>query len=137
MDDEHPNAAASPAKAATCEGAGESAGRPRIVVKEDPSVTKEGILNQLRQCYDPEIPVNLVDLGLVYDVVLEGNRVDVKLTLTAPGCHLGGMIAGDVQNKLLALDGVDEANVELVWDPPWHQGMIAPAARLQLGLDPA
>ena len=55
----------------------------------------------------------------------------------APECRLGGMIASDAQNKLLALDGVDEASVELVWDPPWHQGMISPAARLQLGLDPA
>lgn len=98
-------------------------------------LTEEQIWVVLRECYDPEIPVNIVDLGLVYDVALAGNRVDVKMTLTAPGCHLGGMIAGDVQNKLMALDGVVEANVELVWDPPWHQSMITAEGRKTLGME--
>ena len=97
------------------------------------------IWNQLRSCYDPEIPVNVVDLGLIYDCHLTpvsagSHRVDVKMTLTAPGCGMGPMLAQDVQNKLLNLEGVDDVAVELVWDPPWNQGMMTEAAKLQLGL---
>ena len=93
----------------------------------------------LRSCYDPEIPVNIVDLGLVYDLVLEKlpdnkNRVNVKMTLTAPGCGMGSVIARDAQEKLLSLDDVSEANVEIVWDPPWHQSMITAEGRRILGL---
>jgi metal-sulfur cluster biosynthetic enzyme len=93
------------------------------------------VWEQLRHCFDPEIPLNIVDLGLVYDVSVKGSQVNVKMTLTAPGCHLGGQIAGDVQEKLLALERIEEANVELVWDPPWHQSMISAAGRKTLGLD--
>ena len=100
-------------------------------------LTEQEVWDQLRHCYDPEIPLNLVDLGLIYDVAIDGSKVDVKMTLTAPGCHLGGQIAADVQDKLLALDDVEEANVELVWDPPWHQSMISADGRRRLGLDPA
>ena len=97
------------------------------------------IWNQLRSCYDPEIPVNIVDLGLIYDchvAPIEGTsyRVDVKMTLTAPGCGMGPMLAQDVQNKLLGLEGIDDVAVELVWDPPWNQAMMTEAAKLQLGL---
>lgn len=97
------------------------------------------IWNQLRSCYDPEIPVNIVDLGLIYDchlTPLSGSsfKADVKMTLTAPGCGMGPMLAQDVQNKLLSLESVDDVNVELVWDPPWNQGMMTEAAKLQLGL---
>jgi len=90
---------------------------------------------RLRECYDPEIPLNIVDLGLVYEVSVKGTQANVKMTLTAPGCHLGGQIAGGVQEKLLALDEIEEANVELVWDPPWHQSMITAEGRKTLGLD--
>ncbi len=93
------------------------------------------IWGQLRHCFDPEIPLNIVDLGLVYDVSVTGTQANVKMTLTSPGCHLGGQIAGNVQEKLLALDQIEEANVELVWDPPWHQSMISPQGRQALGLD--
>jgi len=97
------------------------------------------IWNQLRTCYDPEIPVNIVDLGLIYDchvAPLSGgqHKVDVKMTLTAPGCGMGPMLAQDVQNKLLSLEGVEDVAVELVWDPPWNQSMMTEAAKLQLGL---
>jgi probable FeS assembly SUF system protein SufT len=97
------------------------------------------IWNQLRTCYDPEIPVNIVDLGLIYDCHLasltpSSYRVDVKMTLTAPGCGMGPMLAQDVQNRLLSLEGVDDVAVELVWDPPWNQAMMTEAAKLQLGL---
>lgn len=94
----------------------------------------------LRTCYDPEIPVNIVDLGLIYDCSLaplpQGSsfQATVKMTLTAPGCGMGPMLAQDVQSKLLSIEGIDEADVELVWDPPWNQGMMTEAARLQLGL---
>jgi probable FeS assembly SUF system protein SufT len=94
----------------------------------------------LKTCYDPEIPVNIVDLGLVYDLHIEplpeGNSlVSVKMTLTAPGCGMGATIAGDAQQKLLSLPGVEEAVVEIVWDPPWHQSMITEAGRRILGLE--
>lgn len=97
------------------------------------------IWDQLRSCYDPEIPVNIVDLGLIYDchlAPLTGSsfRVDVKMTLTAPGCGMGPMLAQDVQSRLLSLEGVDDVAVELVWDPPWNQAMMSEAAKLQLGL---
>ncbi len=106
-------------------------------------VTQEGLEKQvweaLKTCYDPEIPVNIVDLGLIYDCHLtpageNSFKADVKMTLTAPGCGMGPTLAQDVQNKLLSLEPIDEANVELVWDPPWNQGMMTEAAKLQLGL---
>jgi len=97
------------------------------------------IWEALKTCYDPEIPVNVVDLGLIYDCHLtsvgaNSYKADVKMTLTAPGCGMGPTLAQDVQNKLLNLEPVDEANVELVWDPPWNQSMMTEAAKLQLGL---
>ena len=97
------------------------------------------IWNQLRSCYDPEIPVNIVDLGLVYDcqvvsVPATGTKVEVKMTLTAPGCGMGPSIAQDARSKILTIPGVDEADVELVWDPPWNQHMISEAGKMKLGL---
>jgi probable FeS assembly SUF system protein SufT len=102
-------------------------------------VSEEDVWNQLRKCYDPEIPVNIVDLGLVYDCRLTkkddgGTRVEVKMTLTAPGCGMGPAIAHDAQSKILSIDGVDEADVQLVWDPPWNQNMISEAGRMKLGM---
>lgn len=97
------------------------------------------IWRQLKSCYDPEIPVNIVELGLIYDLHISpqpdgGHLVDVKMTLTAPGCGMGAMIAEDVQRKVLGVPGVSEARVELVWDPPWNQSMMSEAAKLELGL---
>lgn len=110
------------------------AGGPRGPVDE------ASVWEVLKTCYDPEIPVNIVDLGLVYDMVIEptpgGNsRVSVKMTLTAPGCGMGGVIARDAQEKLLMLDGVETADVDIVWDPPWHQSMISAEGRRILGLE--
>ena len=98
------------------------------------------IWETLKTCYDPEIPVNIVDLGLVYDLHLDklpsGNSlVSVKMTLTAPGCGMGATIAGDAQQKLLYLPGVEEASAEIVWDPPWHQSMITEQGRKILGIE--
>jgi len=103
-------------------------------------VNEQLVWDTLRTCFDPEIPVNIVDLGLVYDMQLMpvpsgGSRVDVKMTLTAPGCGMGPAIAGDAQVKLLNLEGVEDATVEVVWDPPWHHSMITPAGKKVLGLE--
>jgi probable FeS assembly SUF system protein SufT len=97
------------------------------------------IWNQMRTCYDPEIPVNIVDLGLVYDCQLtplgdNTYKVDVKMTLTAPGCGMGPVLKQDVENKVVSIEQVGEVNVEVVWEPQWNQGMMSEAARLQLGL---
>jgi probable FeS assembly SUF system protein SufT len=107
--------------------------------RTDGKVSEDDVWNQLRQCYDPEIPVNIVDLGLVYDCRLMkmddgGTRVEVKMTLTAPGCGMGPAIAHDAQSKILSIDGIDEADVQLVWDPPWNQNMISEAGRMKLGM---
>jgi probable FeS assembly SUF system protein SufT len=103
-------------------------------------VEPEAVWNVLRTCYDPEIPVNIVDLGLVYDMQLTpapagGTRAEVKMTLTAPGCGMGPAIAGDAQQKILDLPGIAEADVQIVWDPPWNPSRISPDGRAKLGLD--
>ncbi len=98
------------------------------------------VWEQLKSCYDPEIPVNIVDLGLVYGMELtaldEGShRVDVKMTLTAQGCGMGATISLDAKHKILTIPGVTEANVDLVWDPPWNPQMISQAGKERLGID--
>jgi probable FeS assembly SUF system protein SufT len=102
-------------------------------------VDEKEVWDQLRTVYDPEIPVNIVDLGLVYDCQVTktpetGTRVSVKMTLTAPGCGMGPAIAQDARIKILSIPGVDEADVELVWDPPWNQNMISEVGKMKLGL---
>lgn len=115
-------------------------------VAEDPKpastgpVAEQTVWEALKTCYDPEIPVNIVDLGLIYDLHIEPlpsgkSQVSVKMTLTAPGCGMGPVIARDAQEKILSLPGVEEANVEVVWDPPWHQSMITAEGRRILGLE--
>jgi len=97
------------------------------------------VWDQLRTCYDPEIPVNIVELGLIYDLKLEplasgGSRVEVKMTLTAPGCGMGDVIAHDAKTRIESVPGVKEADVQVVFDPPWNQQMMSEAARLELGM---
>jgi len=97
------------------------------------------VWEELKACYDPEIPVNIVDLGLVYDVKLtplpSGNsRVDVKMTLTAMGCGMGPVIAEQARDRLLTVPGVAEADVQIVWDPPWNQSMVTEAGKKRLGI---
>jgi probable FeS assembly SUF system protein SufT len=103
-------------------------------------VDEKAVWDTLKTCFDPEIPVNIVDLGLVYDMHIEplpgGNsKILVKMTLTAPGCGMGTVIASDAQQKLLYLAGVEDAQVDIVWDPPWHQSMITADGRRILGLE--
>jgi probable FeS assembly SUF system protein SufT len=119
----------------------ESAGRPAPApaAPHDGPVEEKAVWDQLRTCYDPEIPVNIVDLGLVYDCVItprdgQGAKVDVKMTLTAPGCGMGPTIAAEAKSKVLSVPGVGDADVELVWDPPWNQAMISEAGKMKLGL---
>jgi metal-sulfur cluster biosynthetic enzyme len=100
----------------------------------DRPLAEDLVYEALRKCNDPEIPVNIVDLGLIYDVRINEGRVDVKMTLTTQGCGMGGYIANEAEEQLRALPGVHEAKVEVVWDPPWHPSMISPAGRQRLGL---
>ncbi len=95
--------------------------------------------DQLKTCFDPEIPVNIVDLGLVYKCAVTersegGSRVEVRFTLTAPGCGMGDVLREDIQGKLLAVPGVQEADVQVLFDPPWNMSMMSDAAKLQLGM---
>jgi probable FeS assembly SUF system protein SufT len=97
------------------------------------------VWKQLRTCFDPEIPINVVDLGLVYDAVVsrrEGGerQVEVRMTLTAPGCGMGDILVDDVRTKLELIPTVAEADVELVFDPPWNRSMMSDAARLETGM---
>jgi len=101
----------------------------------------ERVWEQLKQVYDPEIPVNIVDLGLIYDVAVsdgesgKGKRVAVKMTLTAHGCGMGPTIAADARQRIVTLPGVASADVEVVWDPPWSPAMISAAGKEKLGME--
>ena len=101
--------------------------------------SEELVWEQLQTCYDPEIPVNIVDLGLIYDLSKKGNKKDgyslkIKMTLTAPGCGMGPSIAQDVENKVMALPGIKNILVEIVWDPVWDRSMMSEDAKLKLGM---
>lgn len=105
----------------------------------DGSPDPEAVWAQLRQVFDPEIPVNIVDLGLVYSMDISrqddgGYRVDVQMTLTAPGCGMGPVIAEDAKSKVLLVPGVATADVRITWDPPWNQSMISEEGKMKLGL---
>lgn len=97
-------------------------------------VTKEEVITVLKDCYDPEIPINIWDLGLVYDINIAEDNVGIKMTLTAPGCMMGGMIADEVKAKLKALNGIKDAKVDLVFDPPWTPDKMSEEAKAQMGI---
>ena len=102
--------------------------------------SENAVWDALRGCFDPEIPVNIVDLGLIYDLLIEpgssgGHRVEVKMTLTAPGCGMGPVIAEDARQRIAALPSVESAKVHIVWDPIWNPRMISEAGRKSLGLE--
>ncbi len=106
---------------------------------EGPVDVEKMAWDQLRMCFDPEIPVNIVDLGLVYVCRVTplpdgGNKAEVKFTLTAPGCGMGDILKADVETKLLSVPGIEDIDVEVVVEPPWHQGLMSEAAKLQLGM---
>jgi FeS assembly SUF system protein len=101
----------------------------------DPSDVENGIVEALKTVFDPEIPVNIYELGLIYDVdIQEGGHVQVKMTLTSPGCPVAGSLPGEVKAKVESVPGVASADIDLVWDPSWNPSMMSEAARLQLGM---
>jgi metal-sulfur cluster biosynthetic enzyme len=97
-------------------------------------VEEQLVWDALRECYDPEIPVNIVDLGLVYEVKIQDNFVYVKMTLTAPGCGMGPMIAADARRRVMQVPGVQDAKIEIVFTPVWNPGMMTEQAKLILNM---
>ncbi|MDL1949772.1 DUF59 domain-containing protein, partial [Acidobacteria bacterium ACD] len=103
--------------------------------KSPEELLREGVVGAVKKCYDPEIPVNIYDLGLVYGIeVTPEGAVDLKMTLTAPGCPVAGSLPAEVERMVRSVPGVTDAKVELVWDPPWHPGMMSKLARVMLGM---
>jgi len=104
----------------------------------DDAPLEDQVWHQLKQVFDPEIPVDIVNLGLVYDCTLNEDdgqtTVEIKMTLTAPGCGMGPVIAADAQARVMTLNGIIDANVDLVWDPAWNQDMISEEGRMKLGM---
>lgn len=131
---------ASNADALSLETADEGGSKKSAPEKLAESGDLEGaVWEQLKTVFDPEIPVNIVDLGLVYDCQVADNdggskEVNVKMTLTAPGCGMGPTIAADARNKIISLEDIDDAQVDIVWDPPWTQDMISEEGKMQLGM---
>ncbi len=108
-------------------------------VDPDGKVNSDHIRQVLKTCFDPEIPVNIMDLGLIYECEITeratgDNLVNIKMTLTAPGCGMGPMLADEVKQKLLKVPNITDVEVELTFDPPWNQSMLSEAAKLELGL---
>lgn len=114
-------------------GTGEA---PAAVMSDSDKATMEAaVIEALKTVYDPEIPVNIYDLGLIYRVVVnDGGKVRVDMTLTAPGCPVAQTFPGTVETEILKVDGVNEAHVEIVWDPPWTTDRMSEAAKLQLNM---
>ena len=107
--------------------------------EEAGKTTEERVWDELKTCYDPEIPVNIVDLGLVYKCEITqlpdgGQKAEIRFTLTAPGCGMGDVLKEDIRSKVLSLPGIEEADVQVLFDPPWSMAMMSDAAKLQLGM---
>ncbi|MGD0466852.1 MAG: putative Fe-S cluster assembly protein SufT [Terriglobales bacterium] len=120
-------------------GLSSAATAQELAVREGP-FSEQMVWDQLKTVYDPEIPVNIVDLGLVYSCEIApleqgGNRIHIKMSMTAPGCGMGNVLKADVESRLSRLPGVKEVHVEVVFDPSWHPGLMSDAAKLQLGFD--
>ena len=104
-------------------------------MSEDASELENGIVEALKQIFDPEIPVNIYELGLIYDIDIQpAGTVQIKMTLTTPGCPVAGSLPGEVRDRVEGVPGVASADVELVWEPFWNPSMMTEAARLQLGM---
>ena len=108
---------------------------PEAAAATDPSDIENGIVEVLKTIFDPEIPVNIYELGLIYDIDIQAEGfVQVKMTLTAPGCPVAGTLPGEVRDRVESVRGVTSADVEVVWDPTWNPSMMSEAARLELGM---
>jgi FeS assembly SUF system protein len=99
-----------------------------------PDNLEEQVVDALREVFDPEIPVNIYELGLIYAIDAESSKVVIRMTLTSPGCPVAGSLPIEVQSRVMGIPGVKSAKVELVWDPPWNPDMISEAGKLQLGI---
>jgi FeS assembly SUF system protein len=107
---------------------------PAAAPEIDPDAPLEDrVIAAIRSCYDPEIPVNIYDLGLIYELKIDGGNVRIRMTLTTPACPVAGSLPGEVKSRVLAVPGVTAADVELVWDPPWDKSRMSEEAALQLG----
>ena len=107
---------------------------PTSSVAPESSVKPEDVIEVLRQCFDPEIPVNIVDLGLIYDIAIKPERVDIKMTLTALGCPMAAEVMTDVRDHLLTLPGISDAGVDIVYEPVWTPERMSEEARWELGM---
>jgi metal-sulfur cluster biosynthetic enzyme len=107
---------------------------PTTQVTPESTLKPEDVIEVLRQCFDPEIPVNIVDLGLIYDIAIKPERVDVKMTLTALGCPMAAEVMTDVRDHLLTLPGVSDAGVDIVYEPVWTPERMTDEARWELGM---
>lgn len=101
---------------------------------QNTAISEEQVYEVLKECYDPEIPVNVVDLGLIYDIKIIDDWVGVKMSLTSPGCGMGNQIASSIRERLLSLQGVHEADVRIVWEPQWTPSMMSEEAKKTLGV---
>ncbi|MCA1779361.1 MAG: putative Fe-S cluster assembly protein SufT [Xanthomonadaceae bacterium] len=113
--------------------------RPELPENASDQDLEEVVLRQLKTCYDPEIPINIVDLGLIYDCDIQHNEhgrrdIEIRMTLTAPGCGMGDFLVDDVRSRLLLIPTIDRVDVELTFDPPWNQEMMSESARLDTGM---
>ena len=95
---------------------------------------KEKVISEIKKIYDPEIPVNIYELGLIYDITIEDKNVQVKMTLTTPNCPVAESLPKEVKDSIMGLDEVNNVNLDLVWDPPWNKSMMSEAAKLELNL---
>ena len=95
---------------------------------------KEKVISEIKKIYDPEIPVNIYELGLIYDIYVKGNDVNVKMTLTSPNCPVAESLPKQVKDSIMEIKGVDKVDLDLVWDPPWDKSMMTEAAKLELNL---
>ena len=107
---------------------------PTHTIAPASTVKPEDVIEVLRQCYDPEIPVNIVDLGLIYDIAIKPERVDIKMTLTALGCPMAADVMADVRDHLLTLPGISDAGVDIVYEPVWTPERMTEEARWELGM---
>jgi FeS assembly SUF system protein len=95
---------------------------------------KEKVINEIKKIYDPEIPVNIYELGLIYDIIINKKHVSVKMTLTTPNCPVAESLPKEVKDSIMQIDEVDKVELDLVWEPPWDKSMMSEAAKLELNL---
>ena len=95
---------------------------------------KEQIIDEIRKIYDPELPVNIYELGLIYDIQVNGRKAEIKMTLTTPNCPVAESLPKEVKDGAMQVKGIEEVDLELVWDPPWNKDMMSEAAKLELNL---